>query len=171
MVRERQEKGSQPLSRFFTTAMLPKLTLINKRRRVILIVATNHVEAFDSAILRRGRFDLVIQVMPPSTPEKLRKWAKVRENLEQCHVNLTETVSAQLAALTYAEFEEHAKSFSLPGDTQQVLQRIADAHAKCTLNSPIASDDATLWSEVCEEQAIRYIRLRNVDNAENELLP
>jgi SpoVK/Ycf46/Vps4 family AAA+-type ATPase len=112
MVRERLEKGSEPVSRFFTTAMLPKLTLLNKRRRVALLVATNHVEAFDSAILRRGRFDVVVQIMPPTADEKLRKWSKFKDNLAACHIDVNDDIRLDLSHLQ--NFRSMCPSFPSP---------------------------------------------------------
>ena len=75
MVRNRADSG-EILSRFLTTAMLPKLAKINKERRILFIVATNYINSFDVAISRPGRFDLVLQMMPPLAREKLahQKW-------------------------------------------------------------------------------------------------
>jgi ATP-dependent 26S proteasome regulatory subunit len=73
MVRERQE-ASEVLSRFLTTAMLPKLAAISKRRRIVFIVATNFIDHFDIAIRRPGRFDALLQVMTPTAQEKLKHW-------------------------------------------------------------------------------------------------
>lgn len=70
MVRNRQD-ADEVLSRFLTTAMLPKLAKINKQRRIIFIVATNFIDSFDVAISRAGRFDYVIQMMPPTSGAKL----------------------------------------------------------------------------------------------------
>ena len=73
MVREQARPGDWRCADFLTTAMLPKLTLINKQRRIVFILATNHVEQFDFAISRMGRFDRMIQIMPPTAAEKRRK--------------------------------------------------------------------------------------------------
>ena len=49
--------------------MIPKLSSIHKRWTLVYIIATNHVGEFDLAIRRRGRFDRVVQSMPPTTYE------------------------------------------------------------------------------------------------------
>jgi hypothetical protein len=76
MVRNRAD-ASDILSRFLTTAMLPKLVTINKQRRILFIVATNYIDSFDIAISRPGRFDLVLQMMPPVAKSKIEhpSWA------------------------------------------------------------------------------------------------
>ena len=75
MVRNRA-LSDELLSRFLTTAMLPKLARINKERRILFVVATNYIHSFDVAISRAGRFDLVLQMMPPLVSEKMKKWPK-----------------------------------------------------------------------------------------------
>jgi len=69
LMRDRAKNG--PVSRFLTTAMLSKLATINASRRVVLIVATNHLDLFDPAITRPGRFDALIPVRAPSIDEKM----------------------------------------------------------------------------------------------------
>ena len=71
MVRARQQ-GEEVLSRFLTTAMLPKLARINEARKIVFLVATNYIGNFDIAISRRGRFDLTSEVMPPTLKANLR---------------------------------------------------------------------------------------------------
>jgi hypothetical protein len=71
---------SEPFSRLLTTAMLPKLASIHKRATLVFIIATNHVGQFDLAIRRRGRFDRVVQIMPPTYKAKMAKvnWGPAR---------------------------------------------------------------------------------------------
>jgi hypothetical protein len=74
LMRSRSTAGSEMLSRFLTTAMLPKLADIRRRRRVLLVVATNHLDDLDPAVKRVGRFDLVIPVLAPSRAAKEQEW-------------------------------------------------------------------------------------------------
>jgi hypothetical protein len=60
------------LSRFITTSMLPKLALINKQRKIVFLLATNYVSDFDAAFSRRGRFDMMLQVLPPTAESKCK---------------------------------------------------------------------------------------------------
>ena len=76
LVRER-EGSPDFFGRFLTTSMLPKLAELSNQRSVIYFVATNHIKYFDAAIVRSGRFDLVLPVPPPS-------YNKKRERLERC---------------------------------------------------------------------------------------
>ena len=66
----RSRADGELLSRFLTTAMLPKMAAMNRRRRVLLIVATNHPALLDSAITRAGRFDAILPVLAPSSTTK-----------------------------------------------------------------------------------------------------
>jgi ATPase family associated with various cellular activities (AAA) len=59
------------LSRLITTSMLPKLAAINEERKIVFLLATNYVANFDAAFSRGGRFDMILQVMPPTTDAKL----------------------------------------------------------------------------------------------------
>ena len=60
-VRERGSSDAEQFSRLLTTAMLPKLASIHKRRTLVFIIATNNIQQFDLAIQRPGRFDRVVQ--------------------------------------------------------------------------------------------------------------
>jgi SpoVK/Ycf46/Vps4 family AAA+-type ATPase len=70
-VKNREAADTQPEQKLITTSMLTLLQDLRKRQSVFLVLATNHVEDFDRAIRRPGRFDLILYVPPPSTNEKL----------------------------------------------------------------------------------------------------
>jgi hypothetical protein len=61
-----------PESRMITTSMLTLIQELRRRKKVIFIVATNHLEEIDPAITRRGRFDMILLISPPSLLEKQR---------------------------------------------------------------------------------------------------
>src|SRR5947209_2313539 len=86
--------------------MLPKLAKINKERRILFIVATNYIRTFDVAISRPGRFDLILQMMPPLASEKMKKWPKLQElkNIVQ-----REDFDTELADLTFLETDSVAR--------------------------------------------------------------
>lgn len=63
---------AQPFSRFLTTFMLPRLQRLRDRAEVIFVFATNHIERYDSAIKRHGRFDLILPIGPPQGEERSR---------------------------------------------------------------------------------------------------
>lgn len=82
MVRGRDDEQTELISRLLTTAMLPKLAAMNRRRRLLFVVATNNIDAFDPAVIRQGRFDLVLPVFPPGLPAKLAHWPRMQEALK-----------------------------------------------------------------------------------------
>lgn len=104
MVRNRAQ-SDDVLSRFLTTAMLPKLAKINKERRILFIVATNYIESFDIAISRPGRFDLIFQMMPPMAARKLAHppW---KSELEWLQTFVGDEFTEDLGALTYLETDK-----------------------------------------------------------------
>ena len=72
LVRERDiEKDA--FGRFLTTSMLPKLAQLWDARKILYFVATNHINYFDSAIIRSHRFDALILVSPPSFAAKIEE--------------------------------------------------------------------------------------------------
>src|SRR5271168_820533 len=63
--------------RFLTTSMLPKLAELWEARNIIYFVATNHINYFDSAIIRSHRFDALVLVSPPSFKAKIFELQKL----------------------------------------------------------------------------------------------
>lgn len=104
MVRNRAE-SEDILSRFLTTAMLPKLAKINKERRILFIVATNYIKSFDIAISRPGRFDLIFQMMPPMAALKLKHPPWARE-LGWLKTVVGDGFDDDLGGLTYLETDK-----------------------------------------------------------------
>jgi ATPase family protein associated with various cellular activities (AAA) len=76
LIRERTRKDSDPLGRFLTTSMLPKLAKLWDQRRVLFFVATNSVDIADPAIRRSQRFDASIFAAPPSFAQKYTRFAE-----------------------------------------------------------------------------------------------
>lgn len=81
LVRER-DMEKDAFGRFLTTSMLPKLAELWDARKILYFVATNHINYFDSAIIRSHRFDALILVSPPSLPTKI---ARLTELLTRDH--------------------------------------------------------------------------------------
>jgi hypothetical protein len=65
IVLERDQVADESSSRLLTTAMLPRFQRLRSQDQLSFFVATNHVEKFDAAIRREGRFDEVIAVEYP----------------------------------------------------------------------------------------------------------
>lgn len=147
MVRAR-ESATDVLSRFLTTAMLPKLHKINDNRRLVFVVATNHIEDFDVAIKRPGRFDVILQVMPPTSEEKLRKWGGLSD-LTATGIT-ADQLQAKLEPLTFTETEILVRRLEL-ATTPHAKHAVLDAaHNKCTL---LDDTNPKNWKDICEEQS------------------
>jgi len=63
---------ADPLERFFTTTMLPRLAKLWAMGKVMFFANTNDVTGVDTAIRRSQRFDSAILVMPPGPAAKAR---------------------------------------------------------------------------------------------------
>jgi hypothetical protein len=77
LVGNREDPQANIESRLLTTAMLPRLQELRKRQEIVFILATNRVENIDKAIIRRGRFDIVRCVLPPTPRERHRMLDKL----------------------------------------------------------------------------------------------
>jgi SpoVK/Ycf46/Vps4 family AAA+-type ATPase len=143
---------TEVLSRFITTAMLPKLAAINDERKIVFLLATNYLTRFDAAFRRGGRFDMVIQVMPPTYKAKAA-YAEWQPGLDAALVTLTndERRLARLGLedLTYLEMDQlviHLKKSSV-----NVREELNKAFAGATLNR--ANMQQKTWKTTSEEEA------------------
>lgn len=84
LVRKRGSE-SEPLERFFTTTMLPRLAKLWDLGRVLFFANTNGIADVDSAIRRSQRFDALVLVLPPGHAKKTTELAK-----RDLSVNVTE---------------------------------------------------------------------------------
>src|SRR5215216_2223256 len=91
------------LSRFITTAMLPKLAEINKERKIVFLLATNYVSGFDAAFSRGGRFDMLLQIMPPSVKSKRSRWPDLFGKLRRLADNERRAAERLIGELTFDE--------------------------------------------------------------------
>ena len=160
LVRERGSANAQPFSRLLTTAMLPKLANIHKQGSLVFIIATNNIDEFDLAIRRPGRFDRVVQIMPPTYDAKITKkdWGSERNvdieaKLRKLKVKLKPDIKKKLAQLTFGECEEFATNLAGETDGQEAIKLLDDHWGRCTLNGPISKDDSTTWAERCDTEA------------------
>jgi SpoVK/Ycf46/Vps4 family AAA+-type ATPase len=158
LVRERDEEGSDSASRFLTTAMLPKLTALSSRRRIVYLLATNHLERFDSAVRRPGRFDLIVPVMPPTLDSKLRRWPEVAVRLRAVRIGTRakadKELRGKLGGLTYLEFEDLVPRL-LKARTRRTVERVVEeADARAILNQSPTNDDHT-WLKRIESETKR----------------
>lgn len=164
LVRERGFSDADAFSRFLTTAMLPKLASIHTRRTLVFIIATNNIGDFDLAIRRQGRFDHVVQVMPPTFLSKMQKkdWGKskihIGDKLGALKVGISAEVEQRIGDLTYGECDEFATELAeatKPKNANQILKAHWD---KCTLRERVSrahlsKKGQTTWAERCEKEA------------------
>lgn len=152
LMRDREDGELE--TRFLTTAMLPKLTNLSEERRLVYLVATNHLERFDAAIRRPGRFDRVIPVMPPTIEAKREKWPVLGEalhRLEELSEEDGKEAAGVLSDLTFAEAEELAATVQAieakrKGDESRLKEMGAAFAAlgeRCTLRQQVASKPDT----------------------------
>ena len=159
-VRERGSSDAEQFSRLLTTAMLPKLASIHKRATVVFIIATNNIQQFDLAIRRPGRFDRVVQIMPPTVEEKFTKkdWGAtenvdIEQTLRTLGVEMTSQIRDRLDDLTYGECDAFATELGKTRNPQEAL-RILDNHwERCILRTRVTQGEETTWEARCRAEA------------------
>lgn len=77
----------------------------------LLVCATNFVNNIDPAVLRPGRFDLVIPIGPPDEAARLALWTKILKRLDTQEIKIAELVKAT--------------EWFTPGDIELASQRAA----------------------------------------------
>ena len=112
LVRER-DMEKDAFGRFLTTSMLPKLAELWEARKILYFVATNHINYFDSAIIRSHRFDALILVSPPSFEAKLQRLKdllRVEYKLSRLRFQIVETeIQKELDSLRHTLQSSHDK--------------------------------------------------------------
>jgi hypothetical protein len=154
----RDRSGNQDiLSRLITTSMLPKLAAINDERKIVFLLATNYVSKFDTAFSRGGRFDMVIQIMPPTLDAKLARpgW---HDTLESALNSLTgkrllDEGRSVIGDLTFLETEQLVAR--LQRGVDDVSREITDAGQRGTMARK--TDGKSLKEQCVDEEA--FIRL------------
>jgi SpoVK/Ycf46/Vps4 family AAA+-type ATPase len=162
LVRERGEAGEFE-SRFLTTAMLPKLSALSKERRIVYLLATNHLEQFDAAIRRPGRFDVIVPVMVPTLKAKLAAWPSLGGALEMLSTGSDRNgARSVLRDLTYLETRTLAETLEARCDELEataILQYFFAAGVGATLRQKIDPDEqpdgARTWKAQILAQAPR----------------
>ena len=161
LVLERGSPKAETFSRFLTTAMLPKLQTIHKRGTIVFIIATNNIDNFDIAIRRQGRFDHLIQVMPPTYEAKITKkdWGvskiDIRQTLRQLGIVVTPDIRQKIADLTYGECDDFATHLANQMSKDAALSTLEDHWSRCTLNTGVPGEKVQkTWRQRCAEEAI-----------------
>jgi AAA+ superfamily predicted ATPase len=159
LVRERGGRAEQPFSRLLTTSMLPKLARLHKRGKLVFIIATNNISEFDLAISRRGRFDKVIQIMPPTLEEKLTSpLLNIREFFDKLHVNVDDDIRRKLGELTFAETESFAAHLANAKNAQAAVAALTEQWNDSTMQRKVPktqsrSEEEITWAERCRVEA------------------
>ncbi|HMH16760.1 MAG TPA: AAA family ATPase, partial [Burkholderiales bacterium] len=166
-------RAEELLSRFITTAMLPKLASINDERKIVFLLATNYISGFDAAFSRGGRFDMLVQVMPPKVDVKLTHppWAPLKACYDTLSADRQRDAKPLLEDLTFAEYDAlNAKAAKLT-TPDTVFAEIQAVHVSCTLSQTNeinahgneTGPDAPTWKDtsISERKRIR-IDLSNV---------
>lgn len=157
LVQDRESSRAEQPSRLLTTAMLPKLASIHKRGTLVFIIATNNIASFDLAIRRPGRFDRVLQIMPPTCAAKLanRDWGAnknvdIRAELERLKVTLDKETEENLGALTFSECNTFATDLATLTTTQEATHLLGTVWKNCTLSTKVGDTETETWAERCE---------------------
>jgi hypothetical protein len=128
LVRER-DMEKDAFGRFLTTSMLPKLAELWENRKILYFVATNHINYFDSAIIRSHRFDALILVSPPSFRSKI---ARLEKLLAKIHKLPGRTFQTKASAVqrklegVKSDFEKKLKSESSETEKEHAAERLRE---------------------------------------------
>lgn len=149
LVRERGSGSTEFVSRFLTTSMLPKIQALAERRRIVWLLATNHIEIFDSAIRRPGRFDMIVPLLPPTAEEKLVRFPGLKAMTAR-RLALDEASAARLGELTWGECKEIDGALSQVDTVEDAARVIDRAAATCTMRTSVEdrADDRNTGRDV-----------------------
>lgn len=168
LVRERGAKAEQPFSRLLTTSMLPKLARLRKRGTLVFIIATNNISEFDLAISRRGRFDKVFQVLPPSFQEKMNftKWGpdksiSIKAIFDELPLKIDDDIIRQLGELTFDETDALAAELvkaKQANDPQQAIRALNQQWMDSTMQKKVPKaqsirEEEITWADRCQVEA------------------
>jgi hypothetical protein len=168
LVLERGLPKAEASSRFLTTSMLPKLASIHNRATLVFIIATNNIGDFDLAIRRQGRFDRVVQIMPPTYKSKMAKtdWGSAKLNLgakfRKLGISVTPLIKQRLRDLTYGECDGLASDIANIDNKPAVIRALTDRWEKCTLQTNVSKAEASKkeeikWEQRCKNEAIHNL--------------
>jgi hypothetical protein len=166
LVLERGSPKAEAFSRFLTTAMLPKLASIHKRATLVFLIATNNIGDFDLAIRRQGRFDHVVQIMPPTYESKIEKkdWGSQKidlvAKLQTLRVAASRDINKKIGDLTYSECDDFATELANATTAKMARSILLDHWDRCTLNASVSKTvankegETTTWAKRCAEEAV-----------------
>jgi SpoVK/Ycf46/Vps4 family AAA+-type ATPase len=121
-VRTRSDEDRQ--SRLTTTAMLTLIQGLRALERSILILATNHVDKFDPAIIRPGRFDLLVLIRPPSVESKTKSLQEVlKGNARVIAAQVLRKRAKVVERFTFTEWENFVERCRTANQNQSITAR------------------------------------------------
>jgi SpoVK/Ycf46/Vps4 family AAA+-type ATPase len=124
-------------------------------RRMVFLVATNHIEVFDPAIARPGRFYLVLPVMPPTAAAKLARWSDLRAAMKSNGFNSSRSKRAQLEQLTYDETDAVRPLLSKAVDADAFAAELAKAAAGALMNQAVMKNRES-WLSLMKNEESRF---------------
>jgi hypothetical protein len=160
LVRDRSAVSVGEVSRFLTTSMLPRILNLRASRRLIFLVATNHIETFDPAIARPGRFDLVLPVLPPSVEQKFAEWPAIEKVMSAFGLATSVPHREQLERLTFDETAAVEPILVASSDPAAFSNALQAAWTNGVLRQPVTRGEEETWEELMRSQETR-IRFRS----------
>lgn len=106
---------------WIVTALLPKLAKLRKQKEIKFILATNHIEQVDSAILREGRIDLILPMGGIYWKDRLNILNELLTNVSK--TNRSQTVADELKQLVPDKPEELCDTSDLDDRIKKFLER------------------------------------------------
>lgn len=120
-------RQSRPASAGVVNELLKSIPELRRRPGKLLICATNFVETIDPAVMRPGRFDLLIGIGPPDKKALTALWTQALNSMSVGSGVDPETLAASCGGFT-------------PGDIDLAAQRAAaEAFARARLHSQPAT--------------------------------
>lgn len=153
LVRDRSDESGAVVSRFLTTSMLPHIIKLRESRKLVYLVATNHIETFDAAFSRPGRFDLVLPVMPPTVEQKLEKWPSLALKMKQFRLMKSKDQLEQLDLLTFDEVRSVERRLASAATKTAFVSILSEAARTGILSQEVT--EGRTWRKLMEEQAER----------------
>jgi hypothetical protein len=152
---------------FLTTSMLPKLAELHDQGRVVFFVATNYRATFDEAVIRPGRFDLLLFVGPPSWEEKLKALQSMVKN-HPLSKDLPSTGLKPAVQIMQANFATWATRNNLVdqlqlftfGETKGLVEQLLKHTNQASLPAAAAKIDETAFVSAVNEWSENYVILR-----------
>lgn len=143
---DRESPGLGMESRMLTTAMLTAINDLRRTKKSIFFLATNRLRAFDSAIIRPGRFDMQLFV---GTPNLEARVIQLRCQLENIPIEQDKKVQAESIFRSYLSsvWNDNVMFFNYLEGMQ-----FASACAKVLANGEILTVDK--MEEIIKAQAV-----------------